>query len=105
MNRPAQLVFRQVNDYTWHGNLLNHAVAFDTTYADCDSKYGKPGQAAYRCTITGEKDEFGFLNESGMFTLVTQGPSKHSRTYSRFATLTDAQMHAVKWAGRRFKVN
>ena len=87
MRHAAQIVFVQVTDHKWTGHLLNSNAV--------DIHYGKP--STMRCVITEEVD-------GGHAYLMTQGSQVGGRRYSIHDNVTAAQEAAIRWCGRRFKV-
>lgn len=82
----AQIVFVQTREHKWVGRLLN-ADAIDV-------HYGKP--SGMHCYIVEHDD--------GRCDLMTQGSQVGSRRYSVHDNVTAAQEAAIRWCGRRFKV-
>jgi|KBSSwiStaDraftv2_1062776.scaffolds.fasta_scaffold369123_3 hypothetical protein len=94
MRYAAQIVFLQVSERKWRGNLLNREQAIDTAYAGRGQDGSNP---VMRCIITQDAD-------GDWCELMTQGEAVGSRRYSRHPSVSAAQNAAIKWCGRRFKI-
>lgn len=89
---PAQIVFVEDDrGGRWRGRLLNRSMAVDT------QKSNRPVTWTPSFDIKEGQD--------GRFYVTMQGgPDKGSRRYITHKTLTEAQKHGIRWAGRRFRI-
>jgi hypothetical protein len=89
---PAQIVFTESDrGHRWIGRLLRPSAAVDVQRG-CRPVHGSPfflieqNVATGRCTAT------------------MQGSYKSGRRYASYASVTEAQLAGIRWAGRRFRI-
>jgi len=88
---PAQIVFIEADrGGYWSGRLLNQRACVDT------QKHNRP--AAGECFYNIKE------GHDGRFYATFQGRDRHGRRYRTFDTLNEAQKHAIRWAGQRFRI-
>jgi hypothetical protein len=79
---------------TWTGRLLNHQDAHDS--ADSAGRYRGLTATIYEIDSRTPGET--------RFLALSAGPDAGSRRYATFESLTAAQAHLVRWAGRRFRI-
>lgn len=91
---PAQIAFVESDrGHRWVGRLLRPDLAVDL-------QTGRPvAQAASRPLARVEEDP-----ETGRCVLTLQGGAAGGRRYRSFPSVAEAQVAAVRWAGRRFRI-
>lgn len=96
-NYPAQIVFTESDrGGFWIGRLLNPSGAVDTR-GDRNPQDWRPLRGAQPFYTIKEGND-------GRFHATFQGASFHGRRYRQFNTLIEAQRHAIRWAGQRFRI-
>lgn len=88
---PAQIVFTESDrGGAWKGRLLRPSACIDTQ---------NHNRLIRRVPIFDIKE-----GQDGRYHVTMQGGPKGSRRYVIHTSLTQAQEHGIRWAGRRFRI-
>ena len=87
----AQIVFTETRLGHWTGRLLHPSACLDT------QRHNRPVTWAPFFNVHEGKDGRVYVTMQG-------GPDTTSRRYATHRTVTAAQRHGIRWAGRRFRI-